>query len=185
MRELLFLSIAALGSWLFLNHQLLYLDGFQPSAVPVTAFLLATVVIYTFLRAITLVASIRPPAVRDGVAVCPECGQPLEDGTPTGVFAPDAEVHHPSPRPVRAPPATALGANLVRPVPTSRGADLDLSAFDDLFSDVENEAGSIDDLRTLPDRRDPFRSEPARRTHPGPSRDITGDRLSKSLSKKP
>jgi len=92
---------------------------------------------------------------------------------------------HLSPRPVRAPPATALGANLVRPVPTSRGADLDLSAFDDLFSDVENEAGSIDDLRTLPDRRDPFRSEPARRTHPGPSRDITGDRLSKSLSKKP
>ena len=87
-REALFLAIAALGSLVFIQHALLYLDRtWRPQLVPTQAYLLSTLVLYVFLRAITVVALMRPPRVRAGIELCPECGQPFDDGTPKGVAA--------------------------------------------------------------------------------------------------
>ncbi len=104
-RESFFLAIAGLGSWLFLNHQILYRDrSVQPNASPLEAYLVTALVLYLFIRVIVLVAQIRVPAVRGGVEVCPECGHVLDDGTPEGVWVQD-RVAHP-----RAPPQGAATA---------------------------------------------------------------------------
>ena len=61
-REALLLWFCLLGSWLFLNHGLLYL---QPRAEVVTAppqaYALTTAVIYLFIRGVSLVAETRMP----------------------------------------------------------------------------------------------------------------------------
>lgn len=85
MREALFVAIAAAGSWLFLNHELLYLrDGFRLATRPVEAYLITTLVTYLFIRSVVALASIRVPRPHAGPGVCPECGQPLPAGTPGG-----------------------------------------------------------------------------------------------------
>lgn len=85
-REALIVTIAAFGAVLFLNHPLLYLeDGFVPYSGPLAAYVLVTVVLWLFLRGALFAAAMRPVRVRDGVEICPECGQRLDDGTPSGL----------------------------------------------------------------------------------------------------
>jgi len=66
-REALLLWFCLLGSWLFLNHGLLYL---QPRAEVVTAppqaYALVTAVIYLFIRGVSLVAETRIPTTAMG-----------------------------------------------------------------------------------------------------------------------
>ena len=66
-REALLLWFCLLGSWLFLNHGLLYL---QPRAevmtAPPQAYILTTAVIYLFIRGVSLVAETRIPIVAGG-----------------------------------------------------------------------------------------------------------------------
>ena len=87
LREGLFVMVAAFGAVLFLQHGLLYLKGARVEASPPSAYLLVTVILYGFLRVVVVLARMRPPVVRGGLERCPECGQPLEDGTPKGLEA--------------------------------------------------------------------------------------------------
>jgi len=122
-RESLFLGMAAIGSWLFLNHGILYLDGaYELRAVPAAAYLLATGVLYLFLRATTLIAFVRAPAYQDGVEICPECGQPIDDNTPTGALARHGQVHPPTLRP-RVPAPSALRSSVERSQPLPPPSD--------------------------------------------------------------
>jgi len=82
MREVLFLGIAALGAWLFLNHELL--EGGSPPAWNLSEFLVSTIVVYLFLRTIVVVVEMRSPRVHTNLVRCPECGQWLDDLTAAG-----------------------------------------------------------------------------------------------------
>ncbi|HEY5538411.1 MAG TPA: hypothetical protein VIL58_02575, partial [Thermoplasmata archaeon] len=125
MRESLFIGVAAIGSWLFLNHGILYLDrAYQLRPVPATAYLFATGVLYFFLRATTLIAFVRAPAYQDGVEICPECGQPIDDNTPTGALARHEQIHVPFLRP-RVPAPSALRSSVERSQPLPPPSDLD------------------------------------------------------------
>ena len=83
-REALILWFCLLGSWLFLNHGLLYL---QPRAevvsAPPQAYALTTAVIYVFIRGVSLVAETRlppHPAMRSpqrGAEIVPVAVQPV------------------------------------------------------------------------------------------------------------
>src|SRR5256886_8472988 len=89
-RELAIVSLAGLASFLFINHENLYMSGpFALSNAPVEAYLLATIVIYLFLRMLITAAGMRPTRVRPGSLRCPECGQPLDTLTAAG-----REAHH-------------------------------------------------------------------------------------------
>src|SRR2546426_5506388 len=97
-RELAIVSLAGLASFLFMNHENLYLSGpFALSNAPIEAYFLATIVIYLFLRMLIIAAGIRPTRVRPQSMRCPECGQRLGTLTAAG-----RETHHPiepTPRP--------------------------------------------------------------------------------------
>ena len=63
-REVLFLGLSAAGAWLFINHELLYLEApYRPSSAPLGAYSLATAVIYLFLRGALIIA--RGPEGKD------------------------------------------------------------------------------------------------------------------------
>src|SRR2546422_1473840 len=89
-RELAIVSLAGLASFLFINHENLYLSGpFALSNAPLEAYFLATIVIYLFLRMLISAAGMRPTRVRSGSVRCPECGQRLDTLTAAG-----REAHH-------------------------------------------------------------------------------------------
>ena len=84
-RELAIVSLAGIASFLFLNHQNLYLRGpFALSNAPLEAYFLATIVIYLFLRMLIIAAEMRPTRARAGAIRCPECGQRLDTLTVAG-----------------------------------------------------------------------------------------------------
>src|SRR5207245_10113825 len=75
-RELAIVSLAGVASFLFMNHQNLYLSGpFALSNAPLEAYFLATIVIYLFLRMLIIAAGMRPTRARPGSLRCPDCGQ--------------------------------------------------------------------------------------------------------------
>ncbi len=75
-RELAIVSLAGLASFLFINHENLYLSGpFALSNAPLEAYFLATIV--------------SPTRVRPGSLRCAECGQPLDNLTAAAL-----EAHH-------------------------------------------------------------------------------------------
>ena len=81
-RELAIVSLAGLASFLFINHENLYLTGpFALSNAPLEAYFLATIVIYLFLRMLIIAAEMRPNRARSGPLQCPECGQRLDGMT--------------------------------------------------------------------------------------------------------
>jgi len=83
-RELAIVSLAGIASFIFMNHQNLYLSGpFALSNAPLEAYFLATIVIYLFLRMLIIAAEMRPTRTRAGSLRCPECGQRL-DGLTSG-----------------------------------------------------------------------------------------------------
>jgi len=89
-RELAIVSLAGLASFIFMNHQNLYLSGpFALSNAPIEAYFLATIVIYLFLRMLIIAAGMRPTRIRSGSVRCPECGQRLDNLTAAGL-----EAHH-------------------------------------------------------------------------------------------
>ena len=84
-RELAIVSLAGVASFLFMNHQNLYLSGpFALSNAPLEAYFLATIVIYLFLRMLIIAAGMRPTRARPGSLRCPECGQRLDTLTAAG-----------------------------------------------------------------------------------------------------
>lgn len=89
-REVLILALAGLASFLFINHANLYLMGpFTLSKAPLEAYLLATTVIYLFLRLVVIAMEMREPRARAEQVRCPECGQWIDDPTSAG-----REAHH-------------------------------------------------------------------------------------------
>ena len=86
-REVLFLGLAALGAWLFMNHEIL--RGAAPGDYDASQYIVSTVVIYLFLRVIVLAADMRAPKAHAELIRCPECGQWLDDPTARG-----REAHH-------------------------------------------------------------------------------------------
>jgi uncharacterized Zn finger protein (UPF0148 family) len=84
-REFAIVSLAGVASFLFLNHQNLYLrEPFALSNAPIEAYFLATIVIYLFLRMLIIAAEMRPTRSRRGAIRCPECGQRLDTMTAAG-----------------------------------------------------------------------------------------------------
>src|SRR5437667_1460212 len=84
-RELAIVSLAGLASFLFLNHENLYLRRpFALSNAPIEAYFLATIVIYLFLRMLIIAAEMRPTRSRGGAIHCSECGQRLDTLTAAG-----------------------------------------------------------------------------------------------------
>jgi hypothetical protein len=90
LREVLILALAGLASFLFINHANLYMTGpFALSKAPLAAYLLATTVIYLFLRLVVIAVGMREPRARAEQVRCPECGQWIDDPTAAG-----REAHH-------------------------------------------------------------------------------------------
>src|SRR3989442_9056802 len=88
-RELAIVSLAGVASFLFMNHQNLYLSGpFALSNAPLEAYFLATIVIYLFLRMLIIAAGVRPNRAPSRSLRCPECGQRLDTLTAAGREAP-------------------------------------------------------------------------------------------------
>ena len=89
LKEVLLLGIAAIAAALFYNHEVLYFDGSAPRPTDPAAYVVLTTILYLLLQVARLAFSFRGPKVRGDLILCPECGQPLDDGTPKGV-----EAHH-------------------------------------------------------------------------------------------
>ena len=79
---MLFLGLAALGAWLFANHEMLL--GLPTPDVGISVYIVSTTVIYLFLRTIVLVTELRAPRVHAELVRCPECGQWIDDPTAKG-----------------------------------------------------------------------------------------------------
>src|SRR5207302_9254174 len=76
LRELLLLVIAVAAAFVFINHDNLYLNHpFRLADARIESYLLASVVIYLFLRVAIIALEMRPPRPADGLLRCPECGQ--------------------------------------------------------------------------------------------------------------
>jgi hypothetical protein len=87
-REILLVVIAAAASFLFINHENLYLThGFQLADARIESYLLATVVLYLFLRVAIIAFEMRPPRRPSELVRCPECGQWIDDRTAAGLAA--------------------------------------------------------------------------------------------------
>jgi hypothetical protein len=126
-REGLLLVLSVLGATLFLNHQVLYMDGTRPGPVGWPAYAVSTLVIYGFAHAVSFVVGVRTGTASEGEGVCPECGQPLR-------AQPAGDVASPRHRPHVAP-------LIARPIPASPMAQLLPS-----WSPVNPPAPVIDDV---------------------------------------
>ena len=90
MREVLVLGLAAAAAILFIRHDMLYLRGGDGNAdAPLASYILATTLFYLGIRFVVLAVDLRPPRVHAELVRCPECGQWLDDPTPSG-----REDHH-------------------------------------------------------------------------------------------
>ena len=88
LRELLLLVIAAAASFVFINHENLYLNHpFRLADARIESYLLATIVIYLFLRVAIIALEMRPPRASDGLVRCPECGQWIDVQSLDGLAA--------------------------------------------------------------------------------------------------
>jgi hypothetical protein len=89
-REVVILALAALASFLFLNHANLSLTGpFTLSKAPLESYFLATTVMYLFLRLVAITMEMRAPRAHAELVRCPECGQWIDDPGAAG-----REAHH-------------------------------------------------------------------------------------------
>src|SRR5256712_6533972 len=93
-RELAIVSLAGLASFLFMNHENLYLSGpFALSNAPLEAYFLATIVIYLFLRMLIIAAGLRPTPVPTRFIRLPGYRQRLDTPNAAG-----HRTHHPTER---------------------------------------------------------------------------------------
>src|SRR5256884_6824542 len=87
-REILLVGIAAAASFVFINHDNLYLSHpFRLSDVRIESYFLATAMVYLFLRLVIVALELRPPREHGEVVRCPECGQWLDDPSAAGLEA--------------------------------------------------------------------------------------------------
>ncbi|MGI0148140.1 MAG: hypothetical protein ACREDF_01225, partial [Thermoplasmata archaeon] len=87
-REVLLVGIAGLASFVFINHDALYLpEQFHLSDVRIESYILVTSILYLFLRMVIIIVEMRPPPGRAELVQCPECGQWLADLSATGLEA--------------------------------------------------------------------------------------------------
>ncbi len=82
LRETLFVGLAGIGAWLFVNHEIL--RGGQAPSLDLSVYVVSTVVIYLFLRSLVMVAEMGRPRTHVALMECPECHQPLHDATAVG-----------------------------------------------------------------------------------------------------
>src|SRR5205823_3534447 len=91
LRELLLLVIAVAAAFVFINHDNLYLNHpFRLADARIESYLLASVVIYLFLRVAIIALEMRPPRPADGLLRCPECGQWI-DGRSAGTSSAESD----------------------------------------------------------------------------------------------
>lgn len=108
-REALLVVISAGAAFLFINHANLYLSGpFTLRDVRIESYVLATIVIYLFMRVAILAVEMRPPRGHGELVRCPECGQWLDDPTAAGKEAHRALELTPKPTPKEVVSAVAL-----------------------------------------------------------------------------
>lgn len=108
-REALLVGIAAAASFVFLNHEALYLDPpFRIAEARIESYLLATSVLYLFLRLVIIVAEMRPARAHAELVRCPECGQWLDDRSSAGLEAHRRIELTPKPSPKEVVSALAL-----------------------------------------------------------------------------
>lgn len=108
-REALLVGIAAAASFVFLNHQALYLERpFRVADARIESYILATAILYLFLRLVIIVAEMRPPRVHAELVRCPECGQWLDDRSGAGLEAHRRIELTPKPSPKEVVSAIAL-----------------------------------------------------------------------------
>ena len=133
-REILLVGIAAAASFVFLNHENLYLDRpFALADARIESYILATTVLYLFLRLVIIVAEMRPPRVHAELVRCPECGQWLDDPTAAGLEAHRRIELTPKPSPKEVVSAVALrnaveAARAGTPSPRGRSGDRSAAA---------------------------------------------------------
>lgn len=108
-REALLVGIAAAASFVFLNHEALYLDRpFQVANARIEPYFLATSILYLFLRLVIVVTEMRPPRAHADLVRCPECGQWLDDRSSAGLEAHRRIELTPKPSPKEVVSAVAL-----------------------------------------------------------------------------
>ena len=136
LREGSFLSLSVVGAILFLNHQILYMAGDGPSVLPWSAYVASTAVIYAFVRGMFFVGEMRVPRAGQDPSVCPECGQPLADGTPFALRPTTVPPPHPSH--AARPASVTAHIRLARPIvppppPLASVEDVANPSLDDLL----------------------------------------------------
>jgi len=121
-RETLLVVIAAGAAFLFINHSNLYLAGpFALQDVRIESYVLATIVLYLFMRVAIIAMEMRPPRGHGEAVRCPECGQWIDDPTAAGKEAHRALELTPKPTPREVVSAVALrkAVDAARVVPHS------------------------------------------------------------------
>src|SRR5438552_11217496 len=74
-REILLVGIAAAASFVFINHDNLYLSHpFRLSDARIESYFLATAMAYLFLRLVIVALELRLPRGHSELVRCPECG---------------------------------------------------------------------------------------------------------------
>lgn len=167
-RETLFLGLSGLGAFIALNHSVIFLENGATwfDAAP-AAYPLLTILIYTWIRGLAILATFRSPRARGSLELCAECGQPYPDGTPLG-----RETHAALPGTPRPTEREILAAVALR-----RAIDQARVARDAnrIPADAARALRGIEDLRAL-ERRRPDGQEPivVRRTLREPPRTPPG-----------
>jgi len=109
LRELLLLVIAVAAAFVFINHDNLYLNHpFRLADARIESYLLASVVIYLFLRVAIIALEMRPPRPADGLLRCPECGEWIDVRSADGLAAHHRIALTPKPSPKEIVSAVAL-----------------------------------------------------------------------------
>ena len=86
--EALLVGLSAAGAFVFINHENLYLTHpFQLADVRIESYVLATIMMYLFLRLVLLAFEMRPMRAPPSMMRCPECGQWLDTRTAAGLAA--------------------------------------------------------------------------------------------------
>jgi len=128
-REILLVGIAAAASFVFINHENLYLDHpFAFADARIESYILATTVLYLFLRLVLIAAEMRSPRVHAELVRCPECGQWIDDPTTAGLEAHRRIELTPKPSPKEIASAVALRRALEAArlgVPSAAGRRMD------------------------------------------------------------
>lgn len=170
LKETLLLGIAAIAAALFHNHEILYFDGSAPRPTDPAAFVVLTTILYLLLQVARLAFSVRGPKVRGDLILCPECGQPLDDGTPKGVEAHQEVALTPRPTEKEVLAAVALRKAIDDARVAAERSAAVRASVSDLPGRIENPSL---DLEEIPDTGRPLVIRRVVRGPPGPPKPPT------------